>query len=93
MAKWPTFLGGMFAGAMQTLVSSPVELLKIRLQLQTTAPGSRGYVGPLSMARDILRREGLRGEGCKAADPAAIAGMHARASHGAVFGARPSLAL
>jgi hypothetical protein len=40
----------------------PVDLLKIRLQLQTALPGSPGYVGPLSLLGRVLRREGLRGE-------------------------------
>lgn len=56
-------LAGVGTGALQTLVLSPVELVKIRLQLEATTghkfrrPGG----GPMGMARDILTREGLRG--------------------------------
>lgn len=52
---------GSFAGAVQTLVVTPVELLKIRLQLQTTVPGAAGYRGPLAMLRHVVRAEGLTG--------------------------------
>ncbi|KQK03367.1 mitochondrial arginine transporter BAC2 [Brachypodium distachyon] len=50
-------LAGVGTGALQTLILSPVELVKIRLQLDA----HRRPPGPLDMARDILRREGLRG--------------------------------
>lgn len=53
---------GMFAGAVQTLVSTPVDLLKIRQQLQLVPPGSPCYVGPLQLLSSILRHEGLAGE-------------------------------
>ena len=39
----------------------PVELLKVRLQLQTAVRGQPGYVGPLSLLRRIRRTEGLPG--------------------------------
>lgn len=39
----------------------PVELLKVRLQLQTAVRGQLGYVGPLSLLRRIWRTEGLPG--------------------------------
>lgn len=48
-------LAGVGTGALQTLILSPVELLKIRLQLEAK------HHGPVDMARDIMRREGLRG--------------------------------
>ncbi|KAM0902460.1 hypothetical protein ACQ4PT_019283 [Festuca glaucescens] len=51
-------LAGVGTGALQTLILSPVELVKIRLQLE--AAGQR-HRGPADMARDIFRREGLRG--------------------------------
>ncbi|CAO2205104.1 unnamed protein product [Urochloa humidicola] len=51
-------LAGVGTGALQTLILSPVELVKIRLQLE--AAGHHHH-GPVDMARDILRREGLRG--------------------------------
>ncbi|OEL35591.1 Mitochondrial arginine transporter BAC2 [Dichanthelium oligosanthes] len=51
-------------GALQTLILSPVELVKIRLQLEETGHKHRrpgDHHGPVDMPRDILRREGLRG--------------------------------
>ncbi|KIZ07055.1 hypothetical protein MNEG_0905 [Monoraphidium neglectum] len=54
-----TCMAGMFAGAVQTFISSPVELLKIRLQLQRAKPGAPGYVGPLGMLRRVLKYEGV----------------------------------
>jgi solute carrier family 25 carnitine/acylcarnitine transporter 20/29 len=56
------FLAGCFAGAVQTVVVTPVDLLKIRLQLQTAARGSPEYVGPAAQLRRVLVAEGLRGE-------------------------------
>jgi hypothetical protein len=56
-----TCAAGMFAGAVQTFISSPVELLKIRLQLQRAHPGAPDYVGPLGMLRRVLRDEGAAG--------------------------------
>lgn len=60
-------LGGIGTGAIQSLVLSPVELVKIRLQLQTrTAKGSASikagtHNGPLDVARATLKAEGWRG--------------------------------
>lgn len=51
----------MFAGAVQTLISTPVDLLKIRQQLQLVPPGSPQYIGPLQLLRHILSTEGLPG--------------------------------
>ncbi|CAH2068021.1 unnamed protein product [Thlaspi arvense] len=50
-------LGGVGTGAVQSLLLSPVELIKIRLQLQQQSSKS----GPISLAKSILRREGLKG--------------------------------
>lgn len=55
------FLAGCFAGAVQTAVVTPVDLLKIRLQLQTAAPGLSGYQGPWTMAKHIVCTEGMTG--------------------------------
>ena len=52
----------MFAGAVQTLISTPVDLLKIRQQLQLVTPASSQYVGPLQLLRHILSTEGLPGD-------------------------------
>ena len=51
----------MAAGVVQTAVVTPVELLKIRQQLQTACPGQAGYVGPLGLLRSLLAAEGIRG--------------------------------
>ncbi|PSC73209.1 mitochondrial arginine transporter BAC2 [Micractinium conductrix] len=55
------FWAGCFAGVVQTAVVVPVDLLKIRLQLQTALRGSPGYVGPLSLLARTLRTERLPG--------------------------------
>lgn len=52
---------GMFSGAVQTAISTPVDLLKIRQQLQIARLGMESYVGPLQLLRQILRTEGLPG--------------------------------
>ncbi|KAI4331448.1 hypothetical protein MLD38_029635 [Melastoma candidum] len=62
-------LGGFFTGALQSLMLTPVELVKIRLQLQDTSapaynrPSRRpsSQPGPVMVARTILRTEGMMG--------------------------------
>ncbi|KAJ9568360.1 hypothetical protein OSB04_004326 [Centaurea solstitialis] len=54
-------LGGFGAGAIQSLMLSPIELIKIRLQLQTRAQNNHTERGPLSVAKNILKAEGFRG--------------------------------
>lgn len=54
-------LGGFGTGAIQSLLLSPVELVKIRLQLQNKTQPSDQLGGPIDVARSILQREGLRG--------------------------------
>ncbi|KAL4583899.1 hypothetical protein LXL04_008484 [Taraxacum kok-saghyz] len=49
-------LGGIGAGAIQSIMLSPIELIKIRLQLQT-----QSEKGPLTVAKNILKTEGYRG--------------------------------
>jgi hypothetical protein len=51
----------MFSGAVQTLISTPVDLLKIRQQLQTTKPGMVSHVGPLQLLWRIMATEGWPG--------------------------------
>lgn len=54
-------LGGLGAGALQSLLMSPVELVKIRLQLQKNKTG-QSKQGPVSVAKNIWKKEGgLRG--------------------------------
>jgi solute carrier family 25 carnitine/acylcarnitine transporter 20/29 len=52
------FWAGSFAGLVQTAIVTPIDLLKIRLQLQTVKPGTAGYIGPVSMLQRVVAREG-----------------------------------
>ena len=52
---------GLVAGAVQTLVTTPVDLLKIRMQLQTALPGQPHYTGNLRLLSNIVTRDGLQG--------------------------------
>lgn len=59
-------LGGFGTGALQSLMLTPVELVKIRLQLQrSNVPDYKNqvtsYKGPTDVARSIFRQEGWRG--------------------------------
>lgn len=58
-------LGGVGTGAIQSLILSPVELVKIRLQIQSKTHDKPGqadiYKGPISVAKGIYRTEGLKG--------------------------------
>ena len=51
----------MVAGLAQTLIITPVDLLKIRQQIQTSLPGTAGYVGPVQLLLRVVRREGVAG--------------------------------
>ncbi|XP_070572163.1 solute carrier family 25 member 45-like isoform X2 [Ptychodera flava] len=62
------FISGCVAGFVQLSIACPVELVKIRLQMQThgRGPPSRGqaivnYRGPIDCLVTIIRTEGLRG--------------------------------
>ncbi|KAG7669592.1 hypothetical protein Ndes2526B_g05938 [Nannochloris sp. 'desiccata'] len=52
------FWAGCFAGGVQTAIVTPIDLLKIRLQLQTARPGTPLYTGPVQMLQRVLAREG-----------------------------------
>ena len=54
----------MVAGLAQTLIITPVDLLKIRQQIQTSLPGTAGYVGPVQLLLRVVRREGMAGRVC-----------------------------
>ena len=58
-------LGGFGTGAFQSLILTPVELVKIRLQLQnnsyTKLHQSDPYKGPVSVATSIFKTEGIKG--------------------------------
>uniref|UniRef100_A0A1B0DF90 Mitochondrial basic amino acids transporter n=1 Tax=Phlebotomus papatasi TaxID=29031 RepID=A0A1B0DF90_PHLPP len=57
------FLAGAAAGLAQSLVCSPMELIKMRLQLQSESSlgGRVKFKGPLSCLLHIWHHEGLRG--------------------------------
>ncbi|KAL4039246.1 hypothetical protein IC575_002896 [Cucumis melo] len=58
---------GVGTGALQSFILSPVELVKIRLQLQSSrhatssSSSSFSHRGPLSVTKSIYKTEGLRG--------------------------------
>ena len=59
-------LGGFGTGALQSLILTPVELVKIRLQLQDLGNSSHSDVGssrpgPMQVAKNIFKTEGYRG--------------------------------
>lgn len=54
---WP----GLFAGLLQTAAIVPVDLLKIRMQLQRASSGSAAYVGAVQQLRQVLASQGLPG--------------------------------
>ena len=61
------FLAGTFTGALQTVLSSPVEMTKIRLQMQNVGTRStketRKYKGPVDVLLKMYSEEGIRGPG------------------------------
>eukprot|EP00249_Psilotum_nudum_P002767 c158_g1_i1 orf=157-1101(-) len=59
-------LAGMGAGTLQTVVLTPVDLIKIRLQLHNARRGPRNvlkrdHFGPLAVCRDLFARHGVKG--------------------------------
>ncbi|KAJ7951779.1 Mitochondrial carrier protein [Quillaja saponaria] len=54
-------LGGVGTGALQSLMLTPVELVKIRLQLQNKRQSAESQRGPLGVAKSIFRTEGFQG--------------------------------
>lgn len=55
------FVAGLAGGAASTVLQAPVDVLKIRLQLQHANPGDAGYVGPLRLLAQVLQQGGIRG--------------------------------
>ncbi|KAH8430023.1 uncharacterized protein LDX57_007694 [Aspergillus melleus] len=55
-----TYLSGGLAGLTNSLVSGPMEHIRIRLQMQSANPAERTYNGTADCVRQILRRGGLR---------------------------------
>ncbi|KAK7402302.1 hypothetical protein VNO78_14459 [Psophocarpus tetragonolobus] len=54
-------LGGFCSGALQSMLLSPVELVKIRLQLHKTESETETQKGPIKVAKNIWKKEGLGG--------------------------------
>ncbi|GER48351.1 mitochondrial substrate carrier family protein [Striga asiatica] len=52
---------GIGAGAIQSFVITPIELIKIRLQLQRKTESNINHSGPLDVTRNILKTQGWRG--------------------------------
>jgi len=61
------FVAGTITGAIQTVLSSPVEMTKIRLQMQNIGMKStkemRKYKGPIDVLVKMYSEEGIRGPG------------------------------
>lgn len=55
------FLAGAAAGFCQSLICSPMELIKTRLQLQHTIPGAIQFKNPFQCLLHIWRKEKFRG--------------------------------
>ncbi|KAJ0755930.1 putative mitochondrial carrier protein [Helianthus annuus] len=54
-------LGGTGAGAIQSLVITPIELIKIRLQLENQNTPQKTKSGPSTLVKHIIRAEGYKG--------------------------------
>ncbi|KAF8230657.1 mitochondrial carrier [Tricholoma matsutake] len=55
-------VAGLLAGMTSTIVATPIELLKVKLQLQSQkSPSDRQFKGPVDCARQIVRTEGIKG--------------------------------
>lgn len=59
---WQIAAAGAYAGAINSLIVSPVELIKTRLQIQygNTSAG-RAFQGPLDCVQHILKASGIKG--------------------------------
>ncbi|KAI9044267.1 mitochondrial carrier protein [Aspergillus affinis] len=55
-----TYLSGALAGLTNSLVSGPMEHIRIRLQMQSANPAERTYTGTGDCVRQILRQGGPR---------------------------------
>ncbi|EKM83528.1 hypothetical protein AGABI1DRAFT_50734 [Agaricus bisporus var. burnettii JB137-S8] len=55
-------VAGLFAGLTSAVIATPVELLKVKLQLQSQrAIADRQFKGPIDCARQIIRKQGIFG--------------------------------
>jgi solute carrier family 25 carnitine/acylcarnitine transporter 20/29 len=57
------FVAGCITGVATTIITTPVELVKARLQIQynQTQPGQTTFSGPGGMAKHIIKQEGIAG--------------------------------
>lgn len=55
------FMAGSIAGLTQSIVSSPMELAKTYLQLQTSNPNATQYKGPFQVMHSMWKQQGIRG--------------------------------
>ena len=55
------YLAGCCGGFAQTHITTPVELVKVKLQAPTESGAARKYKGPLDCAKQIVRTNGLAG--------------------------------
>lgn len=51
-------VAGFFAGLTSAVIATPVENLKVKLQLQSQRPADRQFKGPVDCARQIVRSQG-----------------------------------
>ncbi|KAL6049158.1 Solute carrier family 25 member 45 [Balamuthia mandrillaris] len=58
---WKINLAGSMVGLAAGTILTPVELIKIRLQLQTKGKGERLYNGPFDCAKKVIKKEGVKG--------------------------------
>jgi solute carrier family 25 carnitine/acylcarnitine transporter 20/29 len=55
-------IAGLFAGLTSATVATPIELLKVKLQLQLQrSSADRQFKGPIDCARQVVRAQGLTG--------------------------------
>ncbi len=54
-------LAGAFSGAINSIIVSPVELIKTRLQIQYETKGSQAFTGPVDCIHRILKASGIKG--------------------------------
>lgn len=60
-SAWETVICGATAGLVARFCIAPLDVLKIRLQLQSSSGSGRLYTGVLHGFRTIVRQEGLQG--------------------------------
>ena len=56
---WESAVAGSFAGSVQVILWSPIEMVKLQMQMQTVAKGDTAYIrGPWRMAAHIIKTRG-----------------------------------